>query len=174
MGSAARAYDYTYSSAQPRRHQVQPDFQVLPGKGKDRQAALGVSPFVMSCFRIALVVTLTLTAVALCRVWLTASTTSMLMASEGLVTQIESTRSQGADLEVQQSILANPTRIQTLASENLAMGPASDVSYLSMADSALATDASGSLSLSGSLAALDASAAPDALLADASDTPVAE
>lgn len=162
MASAARAYAQQQPLESPR-----PDLRVLPGKGRDYASNLGVSPFVMTCFKIAVVAILVLAAIGVARVWFTAATVSTLMDSENLTSQIDTARATGANLEVQQTVLANPTRIKAYATDNLGMVTTTAIEYMDMSDGAVATDSSGNLSLSGSLVALD-DGSQQTMVADAS------
>ena len=101
------------------------------------------------------------------QVWFTAATVSTLMDSENLTSQIDTARATGANLEVQQTVLANPTRIKAYATDNLGMVTTTAIEYMDMSDGAVATDSSGNLSLSGSLVALD-DGSQQTMVADAS------
>jgi cell division protein FtsL len=56
------------------------------------------------------------------------------MSSQQITSQIESAYSTSADLEVKRSVLASPSRIQSIASEQLGMGPAASISYLDVSN----------------------------------------
>jgi cell division protein FtsL len=156
MASTARAYQAPLRV--PRvRPDARPDIRVFPGKGTDRDAHAALDPAIITCFKIALVAVLVIAAVGVCRVWLSASTVSHLIVSEQLSSQITSARAAGSDLEIQQSILANPSRIQSIATETLGMTSASGSTYIDLASGVLAKDNSGDLSLAGSLAVIDPS-----------------
>lgn len=140
MGSAARAY-------MPERRQREvpaPSFEVLPGRGEDAARRSGLSPQAVFAFKIVIAVAVFLGIVCGVRVWLTAATVGVLMDTQTLTASVSEARALGSELEVQQSILANPTRIQSVASEDLGMGPASQVAYLDVssakADAAEADD----------------------------------
>lgn len=170
MGSAAHAYANPQQrpAARPR-----PDLRVVPGKGRDYAAQVGVSPLFMTCFKIVIAAILFLAAIGVCRVWLTSATVSTLMSSEELSAQIDDAQSLAKDLEVQQAVLENPTRIEDYATQYLAMVPAEETDYIDVSEGAVATDSSGTLSLSGSLASLD-DASSDTYLAEATDPTVSE
>lgn len=157
MASTARAYQTPQSS--PRlRPNPRPDLYVYPGKNTDQAAHAALDPVIVSWFKIALVAVLVLAAVGIFRVWLSATTVSNLIATEELSSQIDSARATGSDLEIQQSLLSNPARIQAIAADTLAMAPTTDACYLDIAAGVLATDSDGTLSLSGSLVVLGAPA----------------
>jgi cell division protein FtsL len=64
------------------------------------------------------------------RVWLSVQAAQASIDSTKLRQQIKSERYQGDLLEVQQSALATPSRILTIASGTLGMAPATSVTYL--------------------------------------------
>jgi len=110
----------------------------------------------MTCLKIAIAAILFIAVIGVCRVWFTSQTVSTLESSETLDTQIEQARSLGDDLEVQQTVLSNPTRIQAYAADTLGMvhtGQAAE--YIDMSDGALAVDSNGDLSLAGSLSTIE-------------------
>ncbi len=90
--------------------------------------------------------------VACVRIGLTSATVSTAIASENTAAQVESARSTGNDLEVQESYLTNPTYVKNIASTQLGMAAPAETTTISLADDVVATDAQGNLSLADSLA----------------------
>lgn len=155
-GAAAHAYPY----AQPRwrpETPAQPDFRVLPGRGASVAERIGASPLFFTMLKAVVAAVLFIAAVGVCRVALTAASVETMISSDQLTSQISSARSQGGELEVKLTTLANPTRIKAYASERLGMAAASGISYLDLATGALATDSEGNLSLAGTIGALESS-----------------
>lgn len=87
------------------------------------------------------------------RVALTAASVSTSLESSSLSTQIETARSAGNDLEVQQSQLSNSMHVR-LAATSLGMAAPAETAVVTLPPDVVATDASGALSLSGSLSAI--------------------
>ncbi|MDO4443452.1 MAG: hypothetical protein Q4B69_06200 [Slackia sp.] len=96
---------------------------------------------------------LVLAALGCVRVGLSAASVTCSIASDDLSTQIESARSYGSDLEVQQSRLSNASHIRTEAS-NLGMGAPSSTELIVLPPDIVATDENGGLSLAGSISAI--------------------
>ena len=69
-------------------------------------------------------------------------------------TQIANERTLGNDLEVQQSQLSNSTHIHRSAAEGLGMAAPAATESIELGADVVATDASGNLSLSGSLSSM--------------------
>ena len=68
------------------------------------------------------------------RVWLSVQAAQASIDSGKLQTAIKSARYEGDMLEIQQSALATPSRIQAVAVGTMGMAPATSVSYLQMSD----------------------------------------
>ena len=144
----------SYRQARPQRRPVErPDFQVIESPRQREAEVAAISPMMLFCFKVVIALAITFAVVAAARVFLTTATTSTLLESKALAAQIESARTAGDDLEIQQNILTNTTRIQRVASESLGMGPAVGHETISLDDWILATDSNGVLSLDGSLSA---------------------
>lgn len=174
--AAARAYGSPrYREFEP---SYRPDLRVLPGRERvDYANRIGVSPLFMTCLKIGIMAIIFIAIVGVCRVWFTSQTVASLMEADALSTQIAEARATGDELEVQQTVLSNSTRVQSYAAENLGMVPTYGATeYIDLAAGALAVDSAGNLSLAGSIAVLDAEAepAPDTVSAEAESVAVAE
>lgn len=155
-GAAAHAYPYV----QPRwrtETPARPDFRVLPGRGASVAERIGASPLFFTVLKVVVAAVLFIAAVGVCRVALTAATVETMISSDQLTSQISSARSQGSELEVKVTTLANPTRIKAYASEHLGMAVATSTSYIDLASGALATDSEGNLSLAGTISTIESS-----------------
>jgi cell division protein FtsL len=168
MPSAVRAQD-AYRSREA--HRRRDDFRVV--SRPDVVADPGVSPFVMHLFKLVIVLVVGLAAIALCRVALTAANTELLVSSQQTSSQLSSLRSQGENLEVEQSRLSNPSRIASSA-KALGMVAAGDGDYVTLSDGVTATDSDGDISLSGSIAAASAASGESGQAADQAGSEVAE
>jgi cell division protein FtsL len=154
MATAARARS---ANERDRSRRSSADFRVLNTPiPRDR----GLSPVVVRAFKLAIVFAIGLGLIALCRVWLTSASTSVLLTSQQTNEQVSSLRSTGENLEVEQSRLSNPSRISASA-EALGMVKQDDGAYLSLSDDVIATDSDGDLSVAGSIKATDSSAADE-------------
>lgn len=90
---------------------------------------------------------------ACARVLLSAASVTTTIATDELSTQIANERTLGNDLEVQQSQLSNSTHIRS-AAEGLGMAAPAATESIELGADVVATDASGNLSLSGSLSSM--------------------
>lgn len=130
MAQSARAYQEQYQSQWQEAPARSPRFTVLPGKGQDAAHQQGLSPQVLFLFKMVLTMVVFLSAIAGLRVWITTVTVQELIQSQAITQSITEARATGMELEVKHSVLANPNRIQEIASEQLGMSPASQVAYL--------------------------------------------
>lgn len=88
------------------------------------------------------------------RVGLTAATVNTALATEVLTSQVSDLQSAGAGLEVQESSLANPANVRSIASTELGMTAPSSVDTIALGKDVVMCDEAGNLSLSLSLARL--------------------
>ena len=130
-------YDWDWESSAARElprelPERRPRFRVMPGgRAHERvEPVLGVWHSI--AFRVACIVAAFLACTALVCVWFSAATVTTLSESRNLTSQIEAAYQAGDELEVQRSILASPSRVQSIASERLGMVPASSVSYMDL------------------------------------------
>ena len=89
---------------------------------------------------------------ALCfaRIALTNATVSTMIESDALSAQISEARSTGTSLEMEQSTLSNTAAINS-AAKRLGMTAPYEVGTIALSPDVVATDANGSLSLSGTV-----------------------
>ncbi len=148
MANAARAYEPLWNTAVPRRERNPRErFEVVPGKGRHPEVEAGINPLVLFSFKVGIVFLLILGGVGLATVWLQASTVDLLMQTSSAESAISSARATGSNLEVQYSVLVNPTRIKGIASESLGMSAASNVASLDLSSrSSLSSSASSTVS----------------------------
>ena len=85
------------------------------------------------------------------RIGLMSATISTTMQSSELTSQISDARSSGAALEVSQSTLSNPTKVKQQANK-LGMAAPETTGVIDLGKDVVATDESGALSLSKSVA----------------------
>ena len=137
---------YVHGSAAPDlRRQGNPDVNVMPGRRNGVNHA-GVPESIFGVVGVVFAVAIVIAIFACARVLLSAASVTTTIATDELSTQIANERTLGNDLEVQQSQLSNSTHIRSAA-------PAATESIELGAD-VVATDASGNLSLSGSLSSM--------------------
>ena len=130
MAQPARAYQEDYQSRWQEAPVRSPRFTVLPGKGQDIARQQGLSPQALFLFKMVLAAAVFITVIAGLRVWVTTITIQELIQSQEIAQSITEARAAGMELEVKHSVLANPNRVQEIASEQLGMSPASQVAYL--------------------------------------------
>ncbi len=87
------------------------------------------------------------------RVAITSAAASCALETRSLQTSIETARAEGNELEVSQSVLANPSRIKAQATALGMAAPAPECSeQITLSPDIVATDGAGNLSLSESVA----------------------
>lgn len=148
--AGAPAYRYDTAVQQPVRERVTPSVRVVPGQKQERQSLL-------SNFHVVLVKAIVaVLAVVLCigfiQVGLASAAYSAASASSELRSEIATMRSEGQSLAVQKSLIATPSNLRTLASDQLKMAAPSSTTTLSLDLDVVAIDSSGSLSLTESIA----------------------
>ncbi len=125
MGLPALRHDSHTVSARPNLRVVRPQRKASSSKRRRVSHAAAYQAFVFFAVAVAVIATL-----GLGRVWLSVQATQASIDSTKLRQEIKSERYQGDLLEVQQSALATPSRILTIASGTLGMAPATSVTYL--------------------------------------------
>ncbi len=144
---------YIHGSAAPDlRHAADPDVNVVAGRRRATQSD-GVPESVFGVVRVVLVVAAIVAFLCCARVFLSAASVSTTIATNDLSTQIANERTAGNDLEVQQSQLSNSMHIR-IAAEGLGMAAPAATESVELGADVVATDASGNLSLSGSLSSM--------------------
>ena len=150
--SALPAYSY-YPERAPERtpeRERTTRIRVVPGRGMRTQTPT-LPANVVFLAKILAVVLVVAACIAFVRIGLSAATITTAMQSQQLSNQIDDARSVGATLEVSQSALSNPTRVKQEAS-SLNMSAPATVGTIEMEKDVVATDDSGALSLSKSVA----------------------
>lgn len=147
--SAQPAYSRSRYSAQP---SYAPSITVVRGKGKSSAPQALPSAMVQAAI-VAVAVFVVLAAIGFCRVTLTSASANAAIQAKSLDSQIYEARTSGADLEVLQSSLSNPSRIRIQAAA-LGMVEPEVVTSINLAGDIVTVDERGALSLSGSAQAL--------------------
>lgn len=145
---AAPAYSY-YPERAPERSPRE-RISVVPGRGTRTQTPTLPSNVVFLA-KAAAVVLLVVSLVGFARIGLMSATISTTMQSSQLTSQISDARSSGAALEVSQSTLSNPTKVKQQAGK-LGMAAPETAGVITLDKDVVATDESGALSLSKSVA----------------------
>ena len=145
---AAPAYSY-YPERAPERSPRE-RISVVPGRGTRTQTPTLPSNVVFLA-KAAAVVLLVVSFVGFARIGLMSATISTTMQSSQLTSQISDARSSGAALEVSQSTLSNPTKVKQQAGK-LGMAAPETTGVITLDKDVVATDESGALSLSKSVA----------------------
>ncbi len=115
MAQAARSY-YTYGSTAPRRapeQQTRPNVRVLPGHNTDAQT---LSSTFVAGTKLAFALIIFVALLAGARVWISTQTVQMLQTNETMQAQLDDAYAAGHELEINHSVLASTTRIQSEAS----------------------------------------------------------
>jgi cell division protein FtsL len=129
MGLPALKHDHRTEHKRPHLRVVRPELVRKPGRS--RQAANAGAHQAFMFFAVFIVVVAVL---GLGRVWLSVQAAQASIDSGKIRTAIKAARYEGDMLEIQQSALATPSRIQAIAVGTMGMAPATSVSYLEMRD----------------------------------------
>lgn len=137
-----RGYDYGYDR----------DLEVRAGGARnvESKALPGVAVMAIKAMA-AFVVVFALVGVG--RISLSSISVAAAIEANQLSQDIYAAREAGNSLEVEQSMLSNPTRIKTEATK-LGMNEPSQTHFIVLPEDVVVTDAEGNLSLSGSIAAI--------------------
>lgn len=146
MAGAAPAYRYDH--AERERYHRAPDVRVVRGRGAH---ATPLNPQLIALAKIGAVALVAIALVCCFRVALTAATVTTGIESDQLSAKISEVRSTTSDLEVRQSMLANPANVKREA-QGLGMAEATEVTSITLPEDVVQTGADGELSLSKSLA----------------------
>ena len=102
------------------------------------------------------VICIVIALIAMARVAITSAAASCALETRSLQTSIETARAEGNELEVSQSVLANPSRIKAQATALGMAAPVPEYSeQITLSPDIVATDGAGSLSLSESVARMN-------------------
>ncbi len=136
---AYRDFDHPYSS---------PDINVVPGGSSQAKSAADAAIFLAKVTAAVMVV---IALVCCARVFLSSMAVSTAIEAREISSQIDDARSNGSQLEVALSSLSNPSYVKQEAAALGMFAPDPDsVLKIDLSDDVVVTDASGSLSLSGS------------------------
>ena len=104
----------------------------------------------LTAAKMAAIVLLVVAALAFARITLTSATVTTMIESDAISGQIQDARSTGVGLEMEQSVLSNPSAIK-VAAKRLGMTTPSSVGVITLDPDVVAVDAAGDLSLSGTV-----------------------
>ena len=148
MANAQQAYRLdTFPMYEPgRARSSQSDMRVVRG-GANAQPSVNI---LVEIAKMAAIVLVVVAALCFARIALTNATVSTMIESDALSTQISEARSTGTSLEMEQSTLSNTAAINS-AAKRLGMTAPYEVGTIALSPDVVATDANGSLSLSGTV-----------------------
>ena len=148
MANAQQAYRLdTFPMYEPgRARSSQSDMRVVRG-GANAQPSVNI---LVEIAKMAAIVLVVVAALCFARIALTNATVSTMIESDALSAQISEARSTGTSLEMEQSTLSNTAAINS-AAKRLGMTAPYEVGTLALSPDVVATDANGSLSLSGTV-----------------------
>jgi len=129
VGLPAVRHEQKTERKRPHLRVVPPASTQKPGRSRQTANAAAYQVFMFFAVFIAVVAVL-----GLGRVWLSVQAAQASIDSGKLQTAIKAARYEGDMLEIQQSALATPSRIQAVAVGTMGMAPATSVSYLQMSD----------------------------------------
>lgn len=110
--------------------------RLVPKPGKKRRSSASLEARARQTFVTFASVVVVVSVLAIGRVWVTVQATEISRASNELRDSIKSERYEGDMLEVRQSALGSPSRIQAIAGKAMNMAPASKVTYLDLTSTA--------------------------------------
>ena len=148
MANAQQAYRLnTFPMYEPgRARSSQSDMRVVRG-GANAQPSVNI---LVEIAKMAAIVLVVVAALCFARIALTNATVSTMIESDALSAQISEARSTGTSLEMEQSTLSNTAAINR-AAKRLGMTAPYEVGAIALSPDVVATDANGSLSLSGTV-----------------------
>lgn len=145
MASAARAYRYGSAAPEPRHEQ---NVRVIRGR---RHQVETLDNRLVTGAKIVLILLALFAVLGCIRVGFTSMAVSASIETEQIQSNIDTARSDGTTLEVEQSELTNPTAVKKAATK-LGMAAPTSTETIKLSKDVVATDDSGNLSLSKSLA----------------------
>ena len=148
MANAQRAYRLdAFPMYEPgRARSSKSDVRVVRG-GANAQPKVNI---LVEIAKMAAIVLVVVAALCFARIALTNATVSTMIESDALSAQISEARSTGTSLEMEQSTLSNTAAINS-AAKRLGMTAPYEVGTIALSPDVVATDANGSLSLSGTV-----------------------
>ena len=105
------------------------------------QAQTALSPLAVTACKCAAVFAAVLVAVAVVRVFIMASAFGFASQNASINVKLEAALSQGAELEVQQSVYGSSERIKSIATDVYGMVPAADVAVLDLSAASAPSEA---------------------------------
>lgn len=160
--SAAPAYDYQYAGYAPdyaRRASSRPDVRperrtrvtVTPGQGSKTQQRTASQTAVFVA-KVAACVLIVMALAAMGRIALGSAAIAVSLDTQKIENSIDAAQSNAESLQVQQSVLSNPTRVKTAAKSMKMTSPdLSEVAVLNLAADAMVLNEAGNLSLAESM-----------------------
>lgn len=145
MASAARAYRYGSAAPEPRHEQ---NVRVIRGR---RHQVETLDNRLITGAKIALILLVLFAVLGCIRVGFMSMAVSASIETEQIQSNIDTARSDGTTLEVEQSGLTNPAAVKKAATK-LGMAAPTSTETIKLSKDVVATDDSGKLSLSKSLA----------------------
>ncbi len=164
MGMPALRHDSLGVTApRPRLRVVKPGTRVVPSRANStKKSPSRAHAAARDLFRFFGILVVAIALLGVGRVWLSVQAAQASIDSTSLRREIKQERYIGDMLEIQQSALATPSRIQAIAGTTMGMAPATTVSYLDMrgSETSRVTTAPAEIAASG---------APSGLLARVMD-----
>ncbi|WP_251198329.1 hypothetical protein [Anaerotardibacter muris] len=148
--AGAPAYRYDTAVQQPVRERVQPSVRVVPGQKQEKHSTL--SNFHVVVVKAVVAVLAVVLCIGFIQVGLASAAYSAASASSELRSEIATMRSEGQSLAVQKSLIASPSNLRTMATEELKMTAPGAAATITLEPDVVAIDASGNLSLTQSIA----------------------
>jgi len=134
MGMPALRHDpHVATAPRPRLRVVKPGMRVAPSRAtSSKKTPSRAHSAARDLFRSFGIVVVAIALLGVGRVWLSVQAAQASLDSTTLRREIKQERYVGDMLEIQQSALATPSRIQAIAGTTMGMAPATTVSYLDM------------------------------------------
>ncbi|MDO5044599.1 MAG: hypothetical protein Q4E22_04810 [Coriobacteriia bacterium] len=107
-----------------------PQLRVIEGNGNDAKVRKAHSINSLGVLKVLCIVAIFIFSIGAARIAFSAQTVSVLLNNNNLKAEIKLAQARGDDLQVQQSIFANPDRIERIAADNLGMVAARTVADL--------------------------------------------
>ncbi len=158
--TARRNYEYRGSAAPkrtPERHN-RPDVRVIPGRKSSNPALQGLSSGAISFFRFAMVALVIFAIIGCGRVMFSAATVENLQDINRLESALAAEQATSQELEIQHSVLSQPSRIEKKA-KALGMSSPDKVKYITVSlKTPVSVNVDGSISLSRTLSNIESAA----------------
>ncbi len=133
MAQAAQRFSYaSYEQALPKERTTHKPAELELVRGRRAQARQTKGGIQMNLIAIAALVFVLVLGICALRVTLSALTVNTMIQNTKIQNEINSTRSQTDDLQVQQAVFSSPDRIENIAKDGLGMIPAKQVSELAL------------------------------------------